>query len=98
MVALVRPAGDVGRGEEAEGGTGHVDAGRVDTHAKRLVETVPLVETPATRGFICLFQANCPSGAGGWKGLSVADHARGAADREERRPGGHIKDTHHNAQ
>jgi len=38
-------------GEEAEGRAGHVDAGRVDKHAKPLVETVLLVENPSTRGF-----------------------------------------------
>jgi hypothetical protein len=41
-------------GEKAEGRAGHVDAGRVDKHAKPLVETVLLVENPSTRGFICL--------------------------------------------
>lgn len=41
-------------GEEAEGGAGHVDGGRVDKHAKPLVETVFLVENPSTRGFIRL--------------------------------------------
>lgn len=40
--------------EEAESRTGHVDAGRVDKHAKPLVETVLLVENPSTRGFIRL--------------------------------------------
>jgi hypothetical protein len=41
-------------GEEAEGRAGHVDAGRVNKHAKPLVETVLLVENPSTRGFIRL--------------------------------------------
>lgn len=41
-------------GEEAQGGVGHVDAGRVDKHAKPLVETVLLVENPSTGGFLCL--------------------------------------------
>lgn len=40
--------------EEAEGRAGHVDAGRVDKHAKPLVETVLVVENPSTRGFIRL--------------------------------------------
>lgn len=43
-----------GEGEEAEGGTGHVDAGRVDKDAKPLVETSLLVENPSTSGFIIL--------------------------------------------
>lgn len=40
--------------EEAQGRAGHVDAGRVDKHAKPLVETVLLVDNPSTRGFIRL--------------------------------------------
>lgn len=47
-------------GEEAQGRAGHVGAGRVDKHAKPLVETVLLVENPSTRGFICL-SAQLPS-------------------------------------
>jgi hypothetical protein len=41
-------------GQEAQGRAGHVDAGRVDKHAKPLVETVLLVENPSTRGFTSL--------------------------------------------
>ncbi|GAB1331874.1 hypothetical protein ACE1SV_62130 [Streptomyces sennicomposti] len=41
-------------GEEAQGGAGHVHAGRVDKHAKPLVDTVLLVENPSTRGFAWL--------------------------------------------
>lgn len=41
-------------GQEAKGSVGHVDARRVNKHAKPLVETVVLVENPSTRGFTCL--------------------------------------------
>jgi hypothetical protein len=38
-------------GQQAQGGAGHVDAGRVDKHTKSPVETDFLVENPTTRGF-----------------------------------------------
>lgn len=38
-------------GQEAHSGAGHVDPGRVDKHAKQLVEREFLVDNPSTRGF-----------------------------------------------
>jgi len=49
-------------GKEAQGRAGHVQPGRVDKHAKPLVETDFLVENPSTRGFRCL-SAQPPSPA-----------------------------------
>jgi hypothetical protein len=53
-------------GQEAQGRTGHVDARRVDKHAKPLVEADFLVENPSTRGFATLSpQQHTPNGCGG---------------------------------
>ncbi|MFE9046560.1 protein kinase [Streptomyces sp. NPDC007818] len=41
-------------GQEAQDRAGHVDARRVNKHAKPLVDTVLLVENPSTRGFTTL--------------------------------------------
>src|SRR5690606_714704 len=38
----------------AQGGAGHIDAGRTDKHAKPLVEPVLLVENSSTKGFVHL--------------------------------------------
>jgi hypothetical protein len=61
-------------GKEAEGRAGHLDAGRVEKHAKPLVEMVLLVENPSTRGFIRL-SGQLPSHRRRLEKGSLCDHS-----------------------
>lgn len=56
--------------EEAEGEAGHVDARRVEKHAKPVVEPVLWVENPPTRGFN-MSSAQLRAPESGWKRLNA---------------------------